>query len=469
MSDLPLTITEAAAAIRAGKLTSVELTTALLEKADHLDPILGTYITRMDVPALAAAKQADADFAAGVDKGPLQGIPIGIKDIIATRDAPTTAQSEVLDPNWGNGYDAPVTARLRAAGAVIIGKTSTMEFAVGMPDASKPFPVPRNPWNTDTWPGGSSSGSGSGVAAGLFLGALGTDTGGSIRIPAAFCGISGMKQTFGRVPKSGCVALGYSRDHIGPMARSAKDCAIMLKVLAGHDPSDLCSVDMPVPDYPAFLDGSLKGMKVGVERKNHFGHPAEDAFAKDVFEAAVKVFVEAGAEVFEVEVPFYKEVNAASQVAGRSESFAYHRLDLRNHRGLYGAHTKDILIGGALATGYEYVQTQRLRMFAKKAVDELMQTLDVLIAPATGAGAPPLEGLNAESFFTLPMYSSFWNTVGLPAICVPMGLASNGLPLSLQVVAKPFDEATAFKAADGYQQFTPWHVQVPAMAQAVLA
>ncbi|MCA9847480.1 MAG: amidase, partial [Dehalococcoidia bacterium] len=228
MTEIPLTITEAGEAIRAGKLTSLELTEACLERADYLDGRLGVFITRMTDTALAAAKQADADFAAGVDRGPLQGIPIGVKDIIATKDAPTTAQSMVLDPAWGEGQDAPVVARLREAGAVIVGKTSTMEFAIGMPDASKPFPVPRNPWNPETWPGGSSSGSGAGVAAGLFLGALGTDTGGSVRIPAAFCGITGMKQTHGLVPKAGCAPLGYSLDHIGPMTRSARDAAAML-------------------------------------------------------------------------------------------------------------------------------------------------------------------------------------------------------------------------------------------------
>ncbi|HET7738107.1 MAG TPA: amidase, partial [Tepidiformaceae bacterium] len=299
MTDLPLTITEAAAAFRSGKLTSVALTEAMFAAADRIDPLVGVYITRSDVTALAAARQADADFAAGIDKGPLQGIPIGVKDIIATKDAPTTAQSQVLDPWWGSGYDAPVVARLRDAGAVIMGKTTTMEFAIGAPDAAKPFPVPRNPWNLERWPGGSSSGSGSGVSAGLFLGALGTDTGGSIRGPASFCGISGMKQTFGRVPKSGCVSLGYSYDHIGPMARSAMDCAIMLKVIAGHDPSDLTSVDEPVPDYPSFLTGSVAGMKIGIDRAGFLTHPNQEPEVVDVFEAAITALANAGAEIIE--------------------------------------------------------------------------------------------------------------------------------------------------------------------------
>ena len=202
----------------------------------------------------AAAERADEAFAAGTDLGPYQGIPIGIKDILATGDGPTTANSLILDPAWGEGKDGPVVTRLRAAGAVITGKLVTMEFAIGVADATKPFPIPRNPWNLDHWPGGSSSGTGNGVAAGLFFAGIGTDTGGSIRIPAAFCGTSGLMPTFGRVPKSGCAPLGYSLDHIGPLARSARDCAEFLQLIAGYHPSDESCVDRPVDDYVTGLD-----------------------------------------------------------------------------------------------------------------------------------------------------------------------------------------------------------------------
>jgi aspartyl-tRNA(Asn)/glutamyl-tRNA(Gln) amidotransferase subunit A len=210
MSEIPLSITEAAAKLRDGSLTSVELTSAVLARADAYDGEVGSYLARFDEQALAAAATADSDLAKGVDRGPLQGIPLGVKDIIAAADGPTTANSLVLDPAWGAGKDAPVVSRLKSAGAVITGKLTTMEFAIGSPDPTKPFPLPRNPWDTKTWPGGSSSGTGSGVAAGFILGGLGTDTGGSIRIPAAFCGVSGLMPTFGRVPKSGCTPLGYS-------------------------------------------------------------------------------------------------------------------------------------------------------------------------------------------------------------------------------------------------------------------
>ena len=226
MSDVPDTLAGAAAALRAGTVSSVELTLASIERADRFDEQLGTYVCRADGPALEAAKQADAELEAGRDRGPLHGIPVGIKDIVATAGLPTTAQSLVLDRRWGERGDAVVVARLRAAGAVITGKTTTMEFAIGLPDPTKPFPLPRNPWAPDRWAGGSSSGTANGVAAGIFWAGIGTDTGGSIRMPSALCGITGLKPTFGRVPKSGVVPLSWSFDHVGPMARTARDCAL---------------------------------------------------------------------------------------------------------------------------------------------------------------------------------------------------------------------------------------------------
>src|SRR5439155_8221099 len=248
-------------------------------------PWLGSFLARFPETALERAEQADKELAAGVDLGPLHGVPLGVKDILAASEGPTTAQSLVLDPAWAAGKDAPVVRRLRASGAVIVGKASTMEFAIGHPEESKPFPIPRNPWDPARWPGGSSSGTGSGVAAGFFLAGLGTDTGGSIRIPSAFCGVSGLMPTFGRVPKSGCAPLGYSLDHVGPLARSAWDCAAMLQSLAGFDESDPDSADRPVPDYLSALRTDLRGVRVGVLREHHL-EQCEPAVAA-AFETAV--------------------------------------------------------------------------------------------------------------------------------------------------------------------------------------
>jgi aspartyl-tRNA(Asn)/glutamyl-tRNA(Gln) amidotransferase subunit A len=470
MSDLPLTITEVAAALRGGELTSVALTRAMFERADRLDPKLGVYLHRMDASALDEARQADADLANGVDRGPLQGIPLGVKDIIATDNAPTTAQSLVLDPTWGDQGDAPVVARLHAAGAVITGKTTTMEFATGLPDPDKPFPVPRNPWNTDHWPGGSSSGTGAGVAAGLFLGGLGTDTGGSIRGPSAYCAISGLKPTFGRVPKSGCVPLGFSLDHIGPMARGVRDCAALLQVIAGYDRSDPTCRDVPVPDYLAALTGSLAGLKIAVERKNHTRVEGVLPEAVDAFERAVAVLEQSGARTIEVVIPHFKEIAFAGRVQSRSEAAAYHMLDMRTRWQDYGIHTRDAVAQGALYSASDVVQAQRVRAYGKKAIGELMRPFDVLVTLSRGSGAPAVEGLTMESYAQKPSFTPIWNCLGLPALCIPIGFTNDGLPLSLQIVGKPFDEATVLRVGDAFQQATDWHRQLaPLVMEAELA
>src|ERR1700730_662908 len=310
MTAIPLTVTDAAEQLRAGKVTSVELTTEMLARADTLDPKTGTYIARFDDYALAKAEEADKDFSNGVDKGPYQGAPIGIKDILAMAEGPTTANSLILDRDWGAGKDGPVVARLKAAGAVITGKLTTSEFAIGSPDSSKPFAIPKNPWNLDRSPGGSSAGTGNGIASGLIMAGIGTDTGGSIRIPAAWNGVTGLMPTFGRVPKSGCVPLGYSLDHIGPLARSARDCAAMLSIIAGYHPSDESCVDRPVDDYVGALTGDLTGVRIGVERAHHFPADADPALV-GCFDAALSALESLGAELIEITLPHYHEVNAS--------------------------------------------------------------------------------------------------------------------------------------------------------------
>jgi aspartyl-tRNA(Asn)/glutamyl-tRNA(Gln) amidotransferase subunit A len=320
LSDIPNTIKEAAGALRSGSITSTALTRALLGRADRIDPLIGANITRLDETALAAAARADAAFVVGIDKGPLQGIPLGLKDILSTDDAPTTGQSLTMDPTWSAQGDGPVVARLRAAGAVIVAKNSTMEFACGLPDAEKPFPVPRNPWNTERWTGGSSSGTAAAVAAGMILGGVGTDTGGSVRWPAAFCGVSGLKQTFGRVPKSGCTQNGFSMDHVGPLARSAWDCAALLEVMAGYDATDPNASKKPVEAYTQALNGDIAGLRVGVLREHHTRN-VEGVLPETVerFEAAVKVLEELGAKVDDVVIPHYTVFQTANWINNSAE------------------------------------------------------------------------------------------------------------------------------------------------------
>jgi aspartyl-tRNA(Asn)/glutamyl-tRNA(Gln) amidotransferase subunit A len=473
MPEIPLFITEAAAKLRDGSLTSVELTSAVLARADAYDGEVGSYLARFDEQALLSAATADSELAKGVDRGPLQGIPLGVKDIIAAAEGPTTANSLVLDPAWGAGKDAPVVARLKSAGAVITGKLTTNEFAIGWPDPSKPFPLPRNPWNTKRWPGGSSAGTGSGVAAGFILGGLGTDTGGSIRLPAAFCGVSGLIPTFGRVPKSGCAPLGYSLDHIGPLARTAADCAAMLQVLAGYHASDPDCVDVGVPDFSAGIgQGTLVGMRIGVERVHHSPENADPAVGP-CFDAAVSALEGLGATVVEVELPYYEAMRAAAMVTMFGEALAYHMPDMRSRWSDYFASTRLRVIQGALASSADFVQAQRVRRVAVRALTELFETVDVVVSPTASRGAMAYDEISGEllevgELFEL-VHTAYWDAVGNPVLVVPMGFTADGLPLSLQMGGRPFDEATLITAGDAFQSVTEWHRKVPALVADTVA
>ncbi|HEY6760392.1 MAG TPA: amidase [Baekduia sp.] len=460
-----LTLTDAAAALREGRTTSVQLTRAALARADALDERLGVYLARFDATALEAAERADAERAGGVDRGPLHGIPVAVKDIVAMAEGPTTAQSLVLDPAWGEGKDATVVTRLKRAGAVITGKTTTMEFAIGAPDPAKPFPLPRNPWNPATWPGGSSSGTGAGVAAGLFLAGVGTDTGGSIRVPAAFCGVTGLMPTFGRVPNAGCVPLGFSLDHIGPLARSARDCGAFLQVIAGHAPADPSSRDEPVPRFDAWLDGTLEGVRVGAERASHFPQDGDPAVAER-FEAAVAQLAALGATVTEVVLPHHAETLTAMMVTSMCEALAYHRDDLRTRWSDFTFGTRGMIASGALFSGADYVQAQRVRRVAQRALGALFAEVDVIVAPAASKAAPTYDEVVSGGAMGVyeRVHTTYWNAVGNPAMVVPMGFNAGGLPLGLQLAARPFDEALLVRVGDAYQRATDWHLRVPPLA-----
>jgi aspartyl-tRNA(Asn)/glutamyl-tRNA(Gln) amidotransferase subunit A len=468
-TDVPLTISEAAAALRAGSITSLDLTSTMLERIDRMNGPLGAFVTVMNESALEAAAQADKAFGDGVDAGPLQGIPLAVKDIIATKDAPTTANSRVLDPGWGKGIDAPVTARLRAAGSVLVGKSTTSEFAIGMPDDTKGFPIPHNPWNVLHTASGSSSGTGIAVAAGMVLGGLGTDTGGSVRGPAAVNGHTGLKVTFGRVPKSGVVPLGYSLDSIGPMARSAADCALLLQVMAGYDATDRFASKAEVPDYPAMLTGDVTGLRIGLPIPYFFDTPDLSAEVRDAVLAVARVLEDRGAVVSEVVVPYAAEAKDANSVTMLSEAYAFHRDNLVSRWTDYGAFTRPTLGRGAFYTGADYVQAQRLRTVFREAVAAVMGKVDVLIVPSMTTPAQRSDEMGVSTWLTQAGFTGQWNLAGLPSVAVPCGFSESGLPLSFQVVGKPFAEGTVLKVADAYQRVTDHHLQVPPIVVAEAA
>ncbi|MFD0415234.1 amidase [Streptomyces sp. NPDC127108] len=507
---LPLTLSETAVALRDGTVTSAGLTEAAIAAAERHDRLLGVYLARFDERARAAARRADEELARGYDRGPLHGIPFGVKDTIAVADGPTTAQSLVHDRTWWAGRDAPVVARLRAAGAVITGKTTAMEFGCGLPEEDEPFPFPRNPWRPDLWAGGSSSGSASGVAAGLFAAALGSDTGGSIRMPAAFCGVSGLLPTFGRVPATGCVPLGYSLDRVGPLARGARDCSAVLSVIAGGRGDGgagsgggtasggsgttgsgrgtagsgrgtagsgrgsrtagsgglVAAGGLEVPFAEPRFGGDLAGLRIGVVREHHF--PADgDPALPGVFDAAVSVLTGLGADAVEVRLPYWRELITTVFVTAASEGLAHHRAGLSRRWDDYGVAARGLLAMGALVSGADYVQAQRVRTVAQGAVDALFADLDVIVCPTASIGAPPFDALadaaghqdHAGVFGKV--HTPYWNPLANPVLAVPMGVNGAGLPLSLQIAGPVADEATVLRVGDAFQERTDWHRRVP--------
>lgn len=464
-------VLELAVALRAGTTTSVDLVRGYLAAADRLDPVLGTYIRRFDEAALAAAAVADAELASGVDRGALHGVPVAVKDILSTDEGPTTAQSLALEADWGAGGDGPVVRRLRTAGAIVIGKTSTMEFAIGYPDRRfhtpdaadppRPFRLPRNPWNLDHWTGGSSSGTANGVAAGLFPIGLGTDTGGSIRLPAAYCGLAGHKPTFGLVPKSGCVPLGFTYDHIGPLARTVADCAALLQVIAGADPSDATSVSAPAVDYLAELDGDLRGRRVGVARAATVEGPYCTPGVADAFDAALAVLVDAGATLVDIDFPFWTELSSGCFAGFFSEALSWHRDRLAGRWDDYGVDTRMALAQGALISGAEQSQIQRVRRVGRAAVTQLFGAVDLIATPTTGTPAFPFASGADRELRLGSLFTPVYNSLGLPALAVPMGF-ENGLPVSLQLAGPWFADAAVLRAGHAYQSRTDWHGRVPA-------
>jgi aspartyl-tRNA(Asn)/glutamyl-tRNA(Gln) amidotransferase subunit A len=459
--DLPLTIKDAGAALRSGTVSSVQLTTGFLKRISLRNESLGAFVTVCDESALKAAEAADRDFAAGIDHGPLQGIPLAVKDIIATHDAPTTANSRVLDPEWGKGVDAPVVARLRAAGSVVLGKSTTSEFAIGLPDPDKGFPIPRNPWNLEHTPAGSSSGTAIAVAAGLALGGLGTDTGGSVRGPAAHNGHTGLKVTFGRVPKYAVAPLGYTLDSVGPMARSAYDCAVMLEVMAGYDPRDPHAARVEVPKYPAMLTGDVRGLRIGVPIPYFYDSPEVTDEVRAAVSAALDVLTGIGAETTDTVVPYAKQAKDANHVTLVAEAYAYHRDNLVHRWGDYGQYTRRSLVRGAFLTAADYTQAQRFRSYFRRTLAELLTSYDVLITPTWPTPAPRSDAMSPEAQLSNPSFTGPWNLAGLPAAAVPCGFSSTGLPLSMQIIGNPFAEGTVLKVADAYQRLTDWHLKTP--------
>ena len=463
MNPGPLpTLAEAGRKIAAGELSPVALTEAALARAEALNPRLDAFIEITAERARAGARRAEKEIAGGRRRGPLHGIPYGLKDIYDAAGLRTTAHSRLLLDNIATA-DAETTARLEAAGMILIGKLATHEFATGGPAFDLPFPPARNPWNTAHFTGGSSSGSGAAVAAGILPLAMGSDTGGSIRLPAAYCGTVGLKPTYGRVSRRGVAPLCYSLDTTGPLTWTVEDAALALQVLAGHDPRDPGSADVPVPDYRAGLRAGVKGLRIGYC----------SAFSRDgevrpeqisALDQAAQSFVKLGAEVIEVALPPNAQFQACARTISHSESFAIHAHDLRTRPELYARVTRERLMLGGFLTATQYVQAQRLRRILTRKVDALFESVDVLLTAIIPDAAPILEETDDGPWRRQQPLASVFNVTGHPAMAQSCGFAANGLPLSLQLVGRAFDEATILRAGHAYEEATGWVKKRPALA-----
>jgi aspartyl-tRNA(Asn)/glutamyl-tRNA(Gln) amidotransferase subunit A len=464
MSDPIPTIAEAARLIAAKRLSPIELTRACLDRVHALDDRLHAFVHLTEERAMAEARAAEQAIMAGGPKGPLHGIPIGLKDIVDTKGIPTTCQSKILAGNIPDA-DAACAEQLAAAGTVLIGKTTTHEFADGGPSFDLPAPPARNPWNPDHFTAGSSSGTGAGVAAGLILGGIGTDTGGSIRGPAALCGIAGIKPTYGLVSRAGVAPAAYTLDHIGPMAWTAEDCALMLQALAGHDPRDPASATRPVPDYTALLGSGIKRLRIGVIHHFHEVDYQVSAGTRRGIDDAVATFRDLGAEVSEVKLSPLQDWMACGSLISLVERAAAYEEWARTRLGDFGERVQRRLMLGAFVSGVDYVQAVRRRRELRAQLQAAMRGLDVVLTAAQPSEALKIDALPKWDVFELPSFTMPFNVAGYPAISVCSGFGEGGLPVAIQLVGKPFQEPTVLRVADAFEKATGFRARRPAMTE----
>ena len=451
-----LTIHEAQQLIRERKLSPVELTQAVLDRIGAVDGQLHAYINLMADGAMAAAQAAEAEIAKNHWRGPMHGIPFAVKDQLDVEGAP----ARVRQFTQGVGDATPVR-KLREAGAILMGKLHMSS----MPGAE--LPLPRNPWNTDHITGGSSTGSGAAVAGGLCLGSLGEDTAGSIRNPSAFCGITGLKATYGRVSRHGLAPLSWSLDHCGPMARVVEDLAHMLNALAGHDPKDPTSSGQPVVDYTGALNGGVKGMVIGVPR-DYIAEcaPRTDPIVLRRVDEAIDQLKALGARIEAVKVPTLHLATIANAVIYYNEFWAAHRRSAAEVLETGAAQRRARIYLGLLTNSSDYIQAQRIRSRCRAELAEVFERVDCLALPNQAGPAPRVEDVGPiDTLFkhVAPEFHGPFNLTGLPTLSVPCGFSENNLPIALQIVGRPFDEVTVLRAGYTYQQQMEWYEKRPAI------
>jgi len=459
MTDLHwLTATEIAAAYASRELSPVEAVKASLDRISAHDSRINAFLKVDGEAAIAAARTAEKEIRAGRVRGPLHGVPVGIKDIIDMAGECTTCHSRILLDRVAR-EDAPVIGRLRAAGAIVLGKLALHEFAIGGPSFDLPFPPARNPWNADHHPGGSSSGSAAALAAGFLPLALGTDTGGSVRHPAGACGVIGLKPTYGLVSRRGVFPLSFTLDHVGPMARSVRDIASALDVIAGHDAGDPGSAAGTHGDYGADIERGARGLRIGYVRHFHTTDAAADPEVGAALDEVARVLGTEGANVRDVTLPRLQELSGVQRVIMQAESWAIHDRWLRERPGDYGRTTRIRIAAGAFLSAADYVHAQQHRTRMIAAVDDVFRDVDVLLVANSLDPACRIDDAEAIARTFPRQARAPFNVTGHPALSMMSGLSAQGLPLSVQFVGRFHDERTLLRVGAAYERASGWHTK----------
>lgn len=451
--------------IQSRELSPVEIVKAHLERIQSLEPRLNSFITLLSDPALAAAKEAEKEVQSNRYRGPLHGVPLGLKDLYYTRGIRTTSGTRVLEDVIPD-FDGTVTSKLKEAGTILLGKLNLHPLAYGPTGENPDYGDMHNPWNTERITGGSSGGCGSAAASGQCTLTMGTDTGGSVRIPASLCGLVGLKPTYGRVSRYGLTTLAWSQDHCGPMVRTVEDGALVLNGIAGLDPYDPTSADVPVPDYSKALTGDIRGVRVGVP-KEYFEVPI-DLQVKEAVLKAIERLGELGAVVSEVSWPLFHDCMPIASTIQMSEAAACHSQLIREHGRRLWSPVRLRLEAGFFILATDFLQAQRARtLFCRQSLD-LLRDIDLLAGPTLpvtafriGTSKITLGGKEVGVIALLTQYTRPFNLNGFPAITVPCGFSEEGLPIGLQLAGRPFDEETVLRAAYAYEQSTDWHLRRP--------
>jgi aspartyl-tRNA(Asn)/glutamyl-tRNA(Gln) amidotransferase subunit A len=457
-----LTIAELTRLYDRREISPVEVTRALLDRIAAHDGKLHSFIRVTPELALSEAAAAERELQAGRRRGPLHGIPYALKDIVETAGIPTTGHSKLCQ-DYVPAADAHLVNLLRTGGAVLIGKLATWEFALGGPSWDLPWPPARNPWNPDYLPGGSSSGAGAAVAAGFVPGAIGTDTGGSIRGPAAVCGITGLKPTYGRVSRRGVFPNTFTMDHCGPLARSAEDIALFLQVIAGFDAEDPGSEDAPVPDYGAGLTRPIEGLRLGLI-EHWYAEGAHPDLAP-AMSAAVEVLRGLGAIVEPVQLSSLRDYTDCKTTISIAELYAIHEKDLKTRPQDFGRILRNRVLPGALIRAEDYVQALRWRVVLAREQALALKRVDALLSAGALNVADRADPNQPDRLVSSPSITMPFSVGGLPALAIPCGFSrAEGLPLSLQIAAAPMAEPTVLRIAHAYQRATDWHRRHPDLA-----